>query len=268
MRQLLALSAVVGTAVLISVAPLKAADPADSPLVKAAASAAIGVDPTPAQPAAPAADLAASAGGLEPTSAPASLAAETVKPKPQPPSLVARINLWTQRMEVSVNGQAKHAWAISSGRSGYASPRGTFRVQWTAKMWYSRKYDMAPMPHAVFFKDGVAVHATTAVGMLGRPASHGCIRLAPANAALFYALVHKHGVASTQIQVFGASPAEQIAQRKPRGDSAPERIAVRSAKPAADGAPVARVASHFPPGSPYYGRPAFVHNGVIYVKVR
>ncbi len=140
-----------------------------------------------------------------------------IKPKPPaPPAVVARINLSTQRMDVSVNGASQHSWAVSSGRTGFASPRGTWRVQWIEKMHYSRKYDNAPMPHAVFFTGGVAVHATSATGMLGRPASHGCIRLAPANAAQFYALVQKHGTKQTQIQVFGSPPGGAVAARRDR----------------------------------------------------
>jgi hypothetical protein len=139
-------------------------------------------------------------------------------PSPAPPAvtLTAVIDLSSQRMSVAINGKAAHSWAISSGRAGYATPTGTFRPQWKARMWHSRKYDMAPMPHSVFFKDGVAVHATSAIGMLGRPASHGCIRLAPGNAATFYNLVARHGMASTRITVRGVAPTGQIAQRGQR----------------------------------------------------
>lgn len=149
-------------------------------------------------------------------------------PRPAPPAvtLTAVIDLASQRMSVAVNGKATHSWAISSGRAGYATPTGTFRPQWKARMWHSRTYDMAPMPHSVFFKDGVAVHATSAVGMLGRPASHGCVRLAPGNAATFYNLVARHGMASTRITVRGTAPPDLIAQRgqKPRHAVAQRRV--------------------------------------------
>ena len=184
-------------------------------------------------------------------------AAVAVKPKPLPPAVIAKINLSTQRLEVIVGGSSKHSWAISSGREGFELPRGTFRAQWTAKMWFSRKYDMAPMPHAVFFKDGVAIHATSSTGMLGQPASHGCIRLAPANAALFYSLVQKHGVQNVQVQVFGTPPAPRIARR----DIGP-RDGLRGGQ--ANGQRL----TYLPPGSPYAGRHSFVHNGIVYVRVR
>ena len=57
------------------------------------------------------------------------------------------------------------------------------------------------MPYAVFFSGGYAVHATAAVGHLGQPASHGCVRLAPQNAAMFYDLVKTYGKYNTQIVI-------------------------------------------------------------------
>lgn len=138
--------------------------------------------------------------------------APAVKPEP---SLIARVDLTTQRMTVLVNGQATYTWPISSGRQGYATPAGSFTPGWKAKMWYSKQYDDAPMPHSVFFKNGAAIHATQAVGMLGRPASHGCVRLAPGNAATFYGLVGKHGLAQTRVVVFGAPKfAPEVARRQ------------------------------------------------------
>ena len=84
-------------------------------------------------------------------------------------------------------------------------------------MWYSRKYDMAPMPHSIFFHGGTAIHATYSIGMLGRPASHGCVRLSPSNAATLYKLVGKHGKQSTEITVHGKPKysAPRIAKTRP-----------------------------------------------------
>jgi lipoprotein-anchoring transpeptidase ErfK/SrfK len=67
------------------------------------------------------------------------------------------------------------------------------------KMWYSRKYDMTPMPYSVFFRGGYAIHGTNYVKRLGRPASHGCVRLATGNAKRFYDLVRAHGAGNTRI---------------------------------------------------------------------
>lgn len=142
--------------------------------------------------------------------------AETPQPPPSP-TLTVDINLTTQRLTVSENGQSRFTWAISSARAGYRTPTGTFTPTWMSKMWYSRQYGMAPMPHAVFFSGGVAVHATNATGMLGTPASHGCVRLAPKNATIFYAMVAKHGLDLTQIAVHGLPPSGNIASYRRAG---------------------------------------------------
>lgn len=239
-------------------------------------------------------DGSAAKGDKSPEATPASAtpakaaepAAASLVRKPAAPSLIARINLSTQRLELTYDGRHQESWPISSGREGYPTPRGVFRPQWASKMWYSRKYDNAPMPNAVFFSGGVAVHATQAVGLLGQPASHGCVRLAPGNAARFYALVHKHGFANTRIEVIGQPPAPRLANRR-----APSREQLaRSAYPrpvaSAYGPPmryqqgwappapqptVRRSANglvYLPQGSPYRGQSSFVMNGVTYVRVR
>ena len=122
------------------------------------------------------------------------------------PTLAATIDLTSQRMTVRAGGKTLHSWKISSGRRGYETPPGRFRPKWMAADWYSRKYDMAPMPYSVFFNGGIATHGTTAVSRLGRPASHGCIRLKTANARTFYRLVRRHGMKRTRITVTGKTP--------------------------------------------------------------
>ena len=125
------------------------------------------------------------------------------KPEPPKPTLHVAIDLTSQKMTVTENGGGSYKWSISSGRTGYLTPKGTFRPVWMSKMWYSRKYDYAPMPHAIFFHGGAAIHGTDSVYALGRPASHGCVRLSPSNAASLYRMVTKHGKQKTQITVFG-----------------------------------------------------------------
>jgi lipoprotein-anchoring transpeptidase ErfK/SrfK len=147
-------------------------------------------------------------------SGPPSDAASAPPLEPPKPTLFADIDLSTQTMTVSDASGELYRWPISSARAGYTTPTGIFTVSWTSRMHYSRQYDWAPMPYAVFFKDGVAVHATNAVANLGRPASHGCVRLALANARTFYGLVERHGMALTQITVRGKPPySPTVAQR-------------------------------------------------------
>ena len=116
-------------------------------------------------------------------------------------SLVASIDVSSQTMTVSQYGQVLYRWNVSTARSGYFTPRGTYRPQRTARMWYSKKYHMSPMPYSVFFHGGYAIHGTNAVRQLGRPASHGCVRLHTANAATFYSMVREVGFGNTRIVV-------------------------------------------------------------------
>lgn len=155
----------------------------------------------------------------------------TSAPKPPATTLRIDIDLTRQRMTLSEYGKQVGSWPISSGAEGYRSPTGTYRPIWQSKMWYSKKYDNAPMPHAIFFSGGVAMHATQSIAMLGRPASHGCIRQSPANAATTYKLVTKHGNAHTRIVVHGTAPqdAPRIARREQ--PSAMGRIAARDIAP-------------------------------------
>jgi hypothetical protein len=116
-----------------------------------------------------------------------------------------KVDIAAQRMSVTTSDGEAYNWAISSGRQGFRSPNGVYRPTRLEKNWYSRKYGGA-MPNAVFFRGGYAIHGTGAVGALGRPASHGCIRLHPANAAKLFALVKKHGAGQTRIALNGAAP--------------------------------------------------------------
>jgi lipoprotein-anchoring transpeptidase ErfK/SrfK len=202
--------------------------------------------------------------------------------KPRAPTLEVTIDLGRQRMAISYGGRQQSSWAISSGRAGYPTPRGVFRPKWSSKMWYSRKYDNAPMPHAVFFNGGIAVHGTQSLGLLGQPASHGCVRLAPGNAARFYQLVHKHGYANTRIKVIGVPPPSRVARRNPAVSPHGQRLVRMRANPqlqqggwsapAAMARPGPRRGAnglvYLPPGSPLRGRASFIHNGVVYVRVR
>ena len=104
-------------------------------------------------------------------------------------SVLAKVDVSSQTMNVYVDGALTYTWRVSTARRGYYTPRGSFHAQSLALMHYSKKYDNAPMPHSVFFDGGYAIHGSYAVGMLGHPASHGCVRLSPGNAARFFSLV-------------------------------------------------------------------------------
>ncbi len=126
------------------------------------------------------------------------------------------VDLSSQTMHVSSGLGESFVWPISSGRSGHLTPRGVFRPQALYTMVHSAKYGNAPMPHSIFFYRQYAIHGTNAVGALGSPASHGCIRLAPEHAAMLFAMVQSQGA---QIQIVG-SPETHVAHSGHRTESA------------------------------------------------
>lgn len=121
---------------------------------------------------------------------------------PASADVVVQIDKSSQRMSVSVNGQPRYTWPVSTGRSGYGTPSGVFHPQMMARRWFSRKYYNSPMPHSIFFYHGFAIHGTTELRRLGGPASHGCVRLHPSNAATLYALVERNGRGNTRIEIY------------------------------------------------------------------
>jgi lipoprotein-anchoring transpeptidase ErfK/SrfK len=115
--------------------------------------------------------------------------------------LVAQIDLSAQRMDVYVDGSHRYSWAVSTARRGFRTPVGTFRPTRLHRMWYSQRYDYTPMPYSIFFHRGYAIHGTDVLKRLGRPASHGCVRLHPRHAATLYSLVKSYGKANTRVRV-------------------------------------------------------------------
>jgi len=115
--------------------------------------------------------------------------------------IVARINISSQRMDVFVDGIPRYAWRVSTARPGYRTPVGTFRPTAIFRYHASTIYSGSPMPYSIFFLRGYAIHGSYDTKYLGRPASHGCVRLHPANAAVLYSLVKQYGTGNTLIQI-------------------------------------------------------------------
>ncbi len=124
----------------------------------------------------------------------------------------------TQQMSVSVDGVPRYRFAVSTGRAGYGTPNGTYRPQRLAASWFSKLYYNSPMPYSIFFHGGYAIHGSYEINRLGGPASHGCIRLHPANAAALFELVKTQGMAATTIVVSGSNP---VLARNPTPSPAP-----------------------------------------------
>lgn len=117
------------------------------------------------------------------------------------------IDKTSQQMTVSVDGVERYSWPVSTGMQGYATPVGNFTPSRLAKSHFSREWDNAPMPHSIFFTDaGHAIHGSRAIGRLGSPASHGCVRLEPRKASILFDLVMAEGLANTRIEITGVEP--------------------------------------------------------------
>jgi lipoprotein-anchoring transpeptidase ErfK/SrfK len=137
--------------------------------------------------------------------------------------IVINIDKSAQRMTVAVDGAVRHVWAVSTGRPGYATPSGSFRPFRLEKDHYSKEWDDAPMPHSIFFTaKGHAIHGSYETRRLGRAASHGCVRLAPGNAAKLFALVNSHGLGDTKVVLTGGRPAlAGTSSPRPRANGSP-----------------------------------------------
>jgi hypothetical protein len=123
--------------------------------------------------------------------------------------LLIKVNKSGQTLTVARDGQTLHTWPVSTGKTGHATPSGNFTAFRMEVSHFSKEWDDAPMPHSVFFtKQGHAIHGSHEVKRLGSPASHGCVRLAPANAAKLFALVKHEGLSNTRVVLTGS---EQVA---------------------------------------------------------
>ncbi|MES2198510.1 MAG: L,D-transpeptidase [Pseudomonadota bacterium] len=134
-----------------------------------------------------------------------------------------------QLMTVAVDGVERYQWPVSSGLPAYETPNGSFKTFRMEEDHYSKEFDDAPMPHAIFFtKQGHAIHGTDSVNRLGNPASHGCVRLSRANAATLYALVQKDGVLNATVTLTGSSQVALARNPRSRANTA---VARRDAAP-------------------------------------
>jgi hypothetical protein len=141
-----------------------------------------------------------------------------------------------QRMTVTVDGAQRWVWPVSTGRPGYDTPNGTFKVNRMDADHLSQEWDNAPMPHTMFFDmHGHAIHGFFDVKHLGMPVSHGCVRLAPDHAAELFSLVKAEGLKETTVVISGETPvvAPAIAQRR----APPQSASVQPTELAPDSGP-------------------------------
>jgi hypothetical protein len=142
-------------------------------------------------------------------------------------NIVISVDKSAQQMTVTVDGDPRYIWPVSTGRPGYNTPTGQFKPSSMEVHHYSRQWDDAPMPHSIFFThQGHAIHGTNHA-INGQAASHGCVRLSDAHAAILYGLVKAEGMANTRVVLTGhvRSRDEMIARN---GDETTGDISARA----------------------------------------
>ena len=137
--------------------------------------------------------------------------------------VVIFIDKSTQRMTVSVDGLEEYVWPVSTGAAGYTTPSGTYRPFRMEEFHFSEEWDDAPMPYSIFFTpQGHAIHGSEHVDSLGRRASHGCVRLAPDDAATLFYLVEEAGIANATVIVTSGAAKRGNRQRGRRWMRSPD----------------------------------------------
>ncbi|MFI6941647.1 L,D-transpeptidase family protein [Streptomyces sp. NPDC050418] len=120
---------------------------------------------------------------------------------PKRPGRVACVDLRRQLMWVTKAGKRIFGPVpVRTGRPGYETRTGWFKVYWRHKNHYSTLYE-APMPYSQFFSGGQAFHGI--YGSVHRPpGSHGCINLTFKDAKVLWATLR----AGDQVYVWGRKP--------------------------------------------------------------
>ncbi len=122
----------------------------------------------------------------------------------------AAVNKSRQLLFLYIDGELKDSFPVSTGVKKYRTPdlnvrpSGPFFTKYTSRKFPGGNYKgLGNMPYAVFLHGGYAIHGTTPGNFpkLGTIASHGCIRLHPDNARIFYELVKLFGLNNTWVTV-------------------------------------------------------------------
>ena len=120
-----------------------------------------------------------------------------------------------QTLYLHLNGELLDSFWVSTGLPSYETPEMNLRPSGPLfKKYTSKKFPggnfqgLGNMPYVVFIKGGYAIHGTTTgnFAKLGKPASHGCIRLHPLNARIFYELVNRIGLENTWVSIRDSLP--------------------------------------------------------------
>lgn len=115
--------------------------------------------------------------------------------------IVAHVSITSQEMKVYHEGRLIYTWPVSTAKAGKITPPGTFVPEVLSKYHRSKRYNGAPMPFAIFYDGNYAIHGTDQIKRLGKPASHGCVRLDPKNAKILFEMVKAEGMDNTRVVI-------------------------------------------------------------------
>jgi hypothetical protein len=145
------------------------------------------------------------------------LAAVAALVAPAQASILITVDKSAQQMTVTVDGDPRYVWPVSTGMAQYDTPVGQYTPFRMEKDHFSREWDDAPMPYSIFFtKQGHAIHGTNHA-IDGAAHSHGCVRISVKHAAQLWDLVKAEGMQNVRVELSGRIPGrgELMARRDP-----------------------------------------------------
>ena len=115
--------------------------------------------------------------------------------------LVIAVDKTAQQMTVSRDGALLYTWPVSTGRSGYDTPSGSFKPSSMERQHYSREMGRCADAELDLLHARGPRHPRhiRSARRLGSAVSHGCVRLSRKNAATLYELVTAEGLESTRM---------------------------------------------------------------------
>ncbi|MFN5594705.1 MAG: L,D-transpeptidase [Aphanizomenon sp.] len=95
-----------------------------------------------------------------------------------------QIDLSQQKLIAWKGNKPVYAVRISSGKKATSTRTGTFKIQTKLKKtrMKGRGYDIADVPHTMYYQGSYAIHGAYWHNKFGTPVSHGCVNLSPRHA--------------------------------------------------------------------------------------
>ena len=98
------------------------------------------------------------------------------------------VDLSEQTLTAYEGDREVFATLVSTGKSGFRTPTGTYRV-WQKARHFSMSgetYHIEQVPNVMFFNRGIALHSSLWHDSFGHSVSHGCVNLSPRDAAWLF----------------------------------------------------------------------------------